>query len=180
MQIHLSEVLSQPGQTKEYTAPLELTCLTYNGAVYPVQADEPVHIQIYHKGNKKLTITLRVCVVLLMPCDRCLTEVRVPLHFTSEQKVDMNQTDEERIRDLEEAAFIEGYTLDVDRLVEGELFVHLPMKVLCSESCKGIEGIDGTASESEACDCGEAGFDPRMAVIRDIFQKANQEEDKEV
>lgn len=177
MQIHLSEVLSQPDQTKTYTGALTLTQLTYCGAVYPVRAGEPVHLAITHKGKKKLTIALAVRAAVTVPCDRCLKEVEVPLAFTSELKVDMNQTDEDRIRNLEEAAFIEGYTLDVDRLVEGELFVHMPMKVLCSEDCGGLAGIEGTAADSEACDGDEAGLDPRMAVVRDLFRNSRTSDD---
>lgn len=180
MQIHLSEALSQADQTKCYTVPLELDSITSFGVAYPITEKEPVQVVICHKGNKKLTITVGVDLKLEIPCDRCLTPVSVPLAFESETEVDMNQTEEERIQNLDEAAFIEGYTLDVDKLVEGELFVHMPMKVLCSENCKGFMGKGDTASRPGTCDCEEAGLDPRMAVIRDIFQKANQEGNKEV
>lgn len=180
MQIHLSEALSQADQTKLYTAPLEMEAFTYFGVTYPVCRKEPVQLSIYHKGNKKLVIRADVSLTLQIPCDRCLSPVDVPLAFGSEIEVDMNQSDEERIQNLEEAAFIEGYTLDVDKLVEGELFVHMPMKVLCSDSCEGLTGTHGTAPGPGTCDCKEADPDPRMAVIRDIFQKANQVGNKEV
>lgn len=180
MLIHLSEALSQAEQTKCYTVPLEMESFTYYGVAYPITEKDPVEITIHHKGEKKLVLTAVVKLVLEIPCDRCLTAVSVPLEFTSETEVDMNQTDEERIQNLEEAAFIEGYTLDVDKLVEGELYVHMPMKVLCSDSCEGFRGKRDTEFMPGTCDCEEAGLDPRMAVIRDIFQKANQEGNKEV
>lgn len=180
MQIHLSDALSRADQTKMYTIPLSMEQITYYGEKYPVVEKEPVELSIYHKGEKKLLITVTVMMKAKIPCDRCLTDVIVPLEFTSEVEVDMNLTEEERIANLEEAAFIEGYTLDVDKLVEGELFVHMPMKVLCSVNCKGLKGKGGTAPKPGTCDCEEAGLDPRMAVIRDIFQKANQEGNKEV
>lgn len=178
MQIHLSEVLSQPGETRCYTAALDWEHFNCNGVVYPVLAQEPVQLGITHKDKKKLTLVLKVRMTLSVPCDRCLADVEVPMAFESELKVDMGKTAQQRIDDLEETAFIEGYTLDVDKLVEGEMLVHMPMKVLCSEDCAGLEG--GTASGPGTCDCDEVGLDPRMAVIRDLFQKANQEGDKEV
>ena len=180
MQIHLSEALSQADQTKCYTVPLEMDHFTYFGTVYPIREKDPVQLSICHKGNKKLAITVLVKLLLEIPCDRCLTPVSVPLAFESMTEVDMSLSEEERIQNLDEAAFIEGYTLDVDKLVEGELFVHMPMKVLCRDDCEGLEGGCGTAPEPGTCDCEEAGLDPRMAVIRDIFQKANQEGNKEV
>ena len=180
MHIHLSEALSQAEQTKNYTVPLEMEQVIYYGKPYTITEKKPVELTIYHKGNKKLVFTVQVSMVTEIPCDRCLTPVTVPLEFEGEVEVDMSLTAEERIANLEEAAFINGYTLDVDKLVEGEMFVQMPMKILCGDDCKGLHGKKGTAPEPGTCDCEEAGLDPRMAVIRDIFQKTNQEGNKEV
>ena len=174
MQIHLSEALSIAEQTKNYTVPLEMEQVIYYGKPYPIVEKEPVGLTIYHKGKKQLVITMQVKLTTEIPCDRCLTPVTVPVEFVSEVEVDMGLTAEERIANLEETAFINGYTLDVDKLVEGEMFVQMPMKVLCAAECKVLRGKKGTAPEPGTCDCEEAGLDPRMAVIRDIFQKANQ------
>ena len=50
----------------------------------------------------------------------------------------MNESEEERVEDLDEQPYLSGYNLDVDQLVCDELILNLPMKVLCSEDCKGI------------------------------------------
>ena len=181
MQIHLSEALGLNEEAmKCYTVPLSFDTFDYFGRICPIEKKEPVKLAILHKKGKKLLITAEVHVTLSVPCDRCLREVSVPLDFDSEFEVDMNQTEEERIRNLEEAAFIEGYTLDVDRLVYGEMLVHMPMKVLCREDCRGLDEGHGTTSGHPGSGRDEAGPDPRMAVIRDIFQKANSNGDKEV
>ena len=182
MQIHLSEALGQnESAVKNYTVPLSFDTFDCFGRICPVLKKEPVNLAILHKKGKKLVITAQVQVTLGVPCDRCLKEVSVPLDFVSEFEVDMNQTEEERIRNLEEAAFIEGYTLDVDKLVYSEMLVHMPMKVLCREDCEGLDEGHGTASGRQDSDRDEeAGADPRMAVIRDIFQKANPKGNKEV
>ena len=174
MQIHLSDALSKAEQTKSYTVPLEMEQVIYYGRPYPITEKKPVALSIYHKGDKKLVLTFEVSMTTEIPCDRCVAPVTVPLNFTGEVEVDMSLTAEERIANMDEAAFINGYTLDVDKLVEGEMFVQMPMKVLCSDDCKGLKGKKGTTPEPGTCDCEEAGLDPRMAVIRDIFQKANQ------
>ena len=174
MQIHLSDALSKAEQTKIYTVPLEMEHVIYYGRSYPIIDKKPVLLTIYHKGNKQLLLTMQVNLTAEIPCDRCVTPVKVPLSFVSEVEVDMGLSAEERIANMDEAAFINGYTLDVDKLVEGEMFVQMPMKVLCSDNCKGLNRKQGTTPEPGTCDCEEAGLDPRMAVIRDIFQKANQ------
>lgn len=178
MQIHLSDVLSQENRTRSYTAEFGQDVFAMQGAVYPILHKEPVQLEIFHKKDKKIAIQVSVDLEFEIPCDRCLRPVKVPVAFRSELEADMALTPEERIENLEEAAYIQGYTLDVDELVKGELFVHMPMKVLCREDCDGFAEEHGT--QPGTCDCDDAGLDPRMAVIRDIFQKANQKEDKEV
>ena len=69
-----------------------------------------------------------------MPCDRCLEDVRVPLSYSVSRTADLGEAPDES----EEQAYLDGYDLDVDTLIRDELFVHLPMKVLCREDCKGI------------------------------------------
>lgn len=176
MQIHLSDVLSQENRTKSYSAEYGCdTCESY-GVAYPIIQKDPVQVTIHHDKDRKIEIAVSVEMILEIPCDRCLKPVRVPISFCSELEVDMALTEEERIQNLEEAAYISGYTLDVDELVKGELFVHMPMKVLCREDCDGFTEDHGT--QPGTCDCEEAALDPRMAVIRDIFQKANQKEER--
>ena len=58
------------------------------------------------------------------------------LQLTFEREVDANATEEERIEALDEQPYMNGYNLDVDLLVYGELVVNMPMKVLCRDDCK--------------------------------------------
>lgn len=178
MQIHLSDILSQENRTRSYTAEFGPDVFEMQGEAYPIIQKRPVQVDLFHEKDKKITITVSVDLAFEIPCNRCLKPVRVPVAFESELEADMALTAEERIENLEETAYIQGYTLDVDELVKGELFVHMPMKVLCREDCDGLTEEHGT--QPGTCDCDDAGLDPRMAVIRDIFQKANQKEDKEV
>ena len=71
--------------------------------------------------------------------------------------------------------YIDGYLLDVDALVRNELFVHMPLRVLCKEDCKGICKRCGTNLNLGTCDCDATELDPRMAAILDIFGSANKQ-----
>ena len=108
---------------------------------------------------------------LMIPCDRCLEPVEVPFQLSIERTLDMNLTDEERIADLDEQPYLQGYNLDVDQLVRDELLLNLPMKVLCDEDCKGICNRCGANLNHETCDCDRSSLDPRMSVIQDIFKQ---------
>ena len=91
-----------------------------------------------------------------------------------DQEVDMKQTGEDRIADLDEQFYIKGYNLDVDQLVGNELTLNLPMRVLCSEDCKGICNRCGTNLNRGTCDCAGKSLDPRMSVIQDIFKQLKE------
>ena len=66
--------------------------------------------------------------------------------------------------------YIDGYNLDVDKLIYNEILIGWPMKILCREDCKGICNMCGQNLNKGTCDCEDTSLDPRMSVIRDVFK----------
>ncbi len=56
------------------------------------------------------------------------------------------------------------------KLLYNEILVGWPMKVLCSEDCKGICSVCGQNLNEGSCDCEDTSLDPRMSVIRDLYK----------
>ena len=81
----------------------------------------------------------------------------------------MKQSEEDRLNALDESDFLNGYNLDVDKLVYGETLLNWPSRVLCSEDCKGLCKVCGQNLNQGTCNCDSTDLDPRMAKIRDIF-----------
>ena len=173
MHIHLSDSLAHEQETKAYEAELEFDVFDNGVSAYPIVDKKPVKVRVTNTGDKKLLIEAEAAFSLQMPCDRCLEEVTVPFSYTVSRMADFNE-EKADTEESEEQVYIEGYTLDVDTLVRDELFVHLPMKVLCSEDCRGICNRCGANLNHGVCGCDVTELDPRMAVIRDIFRNANQ------
>ena len=96
------------------------------------------------------------------------------LPFFAETEADFNETEEERVEDLNEISYIDGYDLDVDRMVNEEILLGFPMKVLCQEDCKGICKVCGANLNQGECGCDRTEPDPRMSVIRDIFNNVKE------
>ena len=105
-----------------------------------------------------------------IPCDRCLKEVDVDFHLQIEKHVDLDTDTEKPDQELDESNFIDGYNLDVDKLLYNEILIGWPMKILCSEDCKGICNVCGQNLNEGDCDCEDTSLDPRMSVIRDLFK----------
>lgn len=171
MLINLTELFTLDGKEKTYTPDIEMKVYHGPGGDYEVADAEPVILRVINLGGKKFLLEGKVKLALNIPCDRCLEPVRVELSFDVIRSVDLNEANKEEIEDLDEQPYVNGYYLDVDQLVCDELILNLPMKVLCSEDCKGICNRCGTNLNHETCDCDAKSADPRMAVIQDIFKQ---------
>lgn len=171
MLVDLNEVLKNDGKTMHIDVIPEVEVFASKMGEFPIVGKTPVSLHIQNRGNKELHIEGDTVVTLHIPCDRCLEEVPVSLELHIDKEVDMNQSDEERAKALDELFYIEGYNLDVDKLVCSEMLVSWPSKVVCKEDCKGICPTCGTNLNLETCDCEPTDLDPRMAKIQEIFSK---------
>lgn len=169
MIINLSEIMSVKGLVKHVQAPIELECFALDGVEYLFSRKSEVDLTISHTGERQVNLKGRVEVALLIPCNRCLKDVTNEFTLEFEKDLDFNETDSDRIKDLDETNYINGYNLDVDLLVYDEIFINFPMKVLCDEDCKGFCMECGGNLNTHSCSCHEADPDPRMSAIRDIF-----------
>lgn len=169
MHIHLSDSLSGRQETRDYEAEISFDTFDDGRSCYPVVEKQPVRLRITKIGEKRLSLLAEVSFCLSMPCDRCLEPVTVPFSYEVSREADFGEEARE-----EEQAYIEGYVLDVDVLIRDELFVHMPMKILCREDCRGICNRCGANLNHGDCGCDRTEPDPRMAAIRDIFRDANR------
>ena len=91
--------------------------------------------------------------------------VEVPFDLEPETEIDMNHPADSE----DEMPYVSGYSLDVDLFVSDELYVNMPMQVLCKEDCKGLCPKCGKDLNKGDCGCDKTVLDPRMAKILDIF-----------
>lgn len=171
MLIDLNGVLKTDELVMQTDAGLELETFVSKLGSFPIISSTPVSLQIQNKGNRNLHITGEGTITVLIPCDRCLEDVKTDIKVRIDKEIDMNIDEAEHQKALDEHNYIDGYNLDVDKLVYGEMLLNWPMKVLCSESCKGICNQCGANLNLGTCSCDHTDLDPRMAKIRDIFSK---------
>ena len=170
MLINLSGVLSEQHKTIDKMVPVEMTEFRTSYGRFAIIEKQDAHIVVKHVKQRELTIDGEVQLVLEIPCDRCLEPVQVPFELEFTKNVDLQESDGEQIDDLDEKNYIDGYNLDVDKLLYNEILIGWPMKILCSESCKGICNVCGQNLNKGSCDCEDTSLDPRMSVIRDVFK----------
>ena len=143
MLINLSDVLSDQHKTVEETVRLEMEEIRMKSGTYPIISKEPVHVRVEHIRGKELLVNAETRIVVAIPCDRCLDDVKREFVLDCAKHVDVGLSDAELTEELDESNFIDGYHLDVDKLLYGEILSDWPVKVLCREDCKGLCKVCG-------------------------------------
>lgn len=172
MIINLSEIMLVPGKVERISAPIELENFTLQNEVYNFKEKNLFELTITNLGKRNVLIEGKTKVVILIPCSRCLEDVETTLDLSVSKKIDFSKSEEERIEELDEMNYINGYDLDVDRMVYDEILINFPMKVLCSNDCKGICNVCGQNLNKGSCNCDRTSLDPRMSAILDIFNNS--------
>ena len=170
MLINLSDVLSDQHKTVEETVRLEMEEIRLQSGAYPIISKEPFHVRVEHIRGKELLITAETRLSVMIPCDRCLEDVKREFELNCVKHVDVGLSDAELTEELDESNFIDGYHLDVDKLLFHEILSSWPTKVLCREDCKGLCNVCGQNLNTGSCNCEDTGLDPRMSVVRDLFK----------
>ena len=170
MLINLLDVLSDQHKTVEETVRLEMEEIRLQSGTYPIISKEPVLVNVEHIRGKELLITAETRLSVMIPCERCLEDVKREFELNCVKHVDVGLSDAELTEELDESIFIVGYHLDVDKLLFHEILSSWPTKVLCREDCKGLCNVCGQNLNTGSCNCEDTGLDPRMSVVRDLFK----------
>ena len=137
MLINLSDVLSDQHKTVEETVRLEMEEIRMKSGTYPIISKEPVHVRVEHIRGKELLVNAETRIVVAIPCDRCLDDVKREFVLDCAKHVDVGLSDAELTEELDESNFIDGYHLDVDKLLYGEILSDWPVKVCAGKTVKG-------------------------------------------
>ena len=170
MLLDLSGVMSEQHTELMQDVAIGMTKFVTGYGSFPILKSTLVSINVAHVKERRFRIAGKGSVTLEVPCDRCLepVETEIPLDFV--KNIDLDVPEGGQAEELDEANYIDGYTLDADKLIRGELLTGWPTKILCSEDCKGICSVCGQNLNHGTCDCEDTGLDPRMSVIRDVFK----------
>jgi uncharacterized protein len=99
-------------------------------------------------------------------CLRCLERVETIKDIEVEESfVEVSKANEA------DAYTFEGNAVDIDKPLMDNIILALPMKIICSEDCKGLCESCGTNLNFENCNCDESKIvDPRMEILKDYFK----------
>jgi uncharacterized protein len=67
-----------------------------------------------------------------------------------------------------EYSFFAGESVDLGLTITEQIALHIPVKPLCREDCRGLCGICGKNLNIEKCDCKEKEVDIRFAKLKNL------------
>jgi len=174
MLVNLTDVFTNEGQVQELDVPYEADTFTSQLGTFLIREKSPVALRLSNIGQSKALVQGKARFVFALACDRCLRDV----DYTFDLSFDSVVVSPDYAGDGEEyedsVALMEGYHLNVDELINDELLLDWPVKILCREDCKGICMVCGRNRNDGDCGCDDFVPDPRMAAIKDLFN-ANKE-----
>jgi uncharacterized protein len=108
-------------------------------------------------------------------CSRCLERATLPIggDFTytlipakAETREDLELTPEEL-----EISYYQGDFIDLAPIICEQIILQIPMKVLCSEECRGLCPHCGANLNNSSCNCHLNLVNDRMAVLKNFRVK---------
>lgn len=174
MFVNLTDVLTNEEKVISKQIEAELTQISIGEEIFPVVRKTPIRFTFTNLGKGRARIDGTGELVFAMSCDRCLKPVEEELKLAFSREVFAPDRIAETSDESDDQRFMDGYELDVEDLLANEIVINWPMKVLCKPDCKGICRQCGKNLNTGTCECDTFVPDPRMAVIKDIFN-ANKE-----
>ena len=169
MFVNLTDVFTNEGKQVTMQVESETEQISIGAEVFPVRDKTPVNLTFTNIGKGKVRIVGDTEMTFAMRCDRCLKPVEQMFILRFDREVFAPDMIESIPDGVQEQEFMDGFVLDVEDLLHNEIVINWPMKVLCKLDCKGICRQCGQDLNTGTCDCDTFVPDPRMAVIKDIF-----------
>lgn len=126
-----------------------------------------------------MSLMLQATVAYRTVCARCLEPVSGDFAVQLERTVVAEGTLSEKQleENVDEYAVTENGKLNLDATIREELLLSFPMRFLCREDCPGLCPKCGKPKRLGNCGCPTFEPDPRLAVLKKLFDK-NEEEDQ--
>ncbi|MFG6320928.1 MAG: DUF177 domain-containing protein [Lachnospiraceae bacterium] len=174
MLVNLTDVFTNEGQVQELAASYDADTFTNQYGTFSIKEKSPVVLKLSNIGRSRVLVQGTVHITFALACDRCLQDVDYTFDLSFDNEVVSPDYTGEGTDEGDSLEFMEGYHLNVDELVNNELLLDWPMKILCKDDCKGICKVCGKNLNDGDCGCDDFVPDPRMAAIKDLFH-ANKE-----
>ena len=165
MKIDLTNLFNGSNESVSVDYSLNLKNLSYS-TYQPLQKDVEIKGSVYQKADV-VYLDISVSFEFIGVCDRCAEDIQKDYCFKLNKILVPSM---ESDADFDDYIVVENGVLSLDELVEEEIQLFLPSKMLCSDDCKGLCTKCGRNLNLGNCDC-KKDVDPRMAALLQLLDE---------
>ncbi len=165
MKIDLTNLFNGSNESVSVGYSLDLGNLAYN-TYNPLKKNVEIKGSVFQKADI-VYLDISVSFEFNGVCDRCAEEIIKDYCFRLNKILVPNMAGD---ADFDDYIVVENGVLDLDELVEEEIQLFLPSKMLCGEDCRGLCAKCGKNLNFEKCDC-KKDVDPRMAALLQLLDE---------
>lgn len=137
--------------------------------------DTPLHVRVeIHEAGDKYVLDGALSGTVKVRCDRCLETYQRDLNYELEvlMALPLSETDKEEVELIEEdmaVHFLRGEEVDLDEIIQEQVYLSLPIKFLCKEDCLGLCPICGNNLNKENCQCNREHGHPGFLKLKNLI-----------
>lgn len=163
MKVSVASISKLPGGVLNFSLSEEWTQMPIRDESLEFSSPIQVNGEVNNQGGGKFVVRGQINTVLSAQCDYCLKSMSLPLSFPFEESFMRNAQD-----DFESEIYgYTGDTLDLNQMVQDNVLLNVPMRIVCSESCLGLCPNCGADRNITHCSCREVAVDTHpMAALK--------------
>ncbi len=165
MKIDLTQLFNGSKNEISVNSLVDLSDLLYSSYT-PIKNGVRVNGSLFSKADV-VYLDINLSFTFCGFCDRCAEELAKDFSFDI-KKIVVEQLQNEK--DDDDYIVIKNKVLDLDELVNEEVSLFLPTKILCREDCKGLCPSCGINLNVSKCDC-KKDVDPRMSALLQLLDE---------
>jgi len=119
------------------------------------------------KVLKEVSVIGNVRLSIQSPCSRCVEPVKIELNPAVSLVLSPGDKIGGQDPSLDHETY-QGEEVDLSNYIREQVAISLPVKVVCSEDCKGLCATCGANLNKDSCDCEKDQVDPRFAILKDL------------
>ncbi len=163
MVLDLKKAFITEGYFRPIEYELDLSDVEYYG-VFPLKKPIAISGEVTNKAGV-VHLRIRCAALYEAPCDRCGITAAEQVVVDNEYVL----TTELQKEDNDSLLLVENMEFNLDELCRTDVLLHIPMKHLCREDCKGICQKCGKNLNEGDCGCSLKEIDPRLQALADLI-----------
>ncbi len=165
MKIDLTNLFNGTQSEIKINTQFDFSSFIYGGYT-PIKDGVNVTGVLYSKANL-IHLELNIKFNFYGFCDRCADDVKREFSFDID-KIIVEKLQNEN--DDDDYIIVDNRVLDLKEIVNEEVSLSLPTKILCKEDCKGLCAQCGANLNVNKCDC-KKDVDPRLEALLQLLDE---------